>query len=55
MHTWVLRLVPFLCRNLSASDGGELVLGGTDPKHYFGSFTYVPLTSDTYWEFHMDG
>ena len=44
-----------LCRNPKAPDGGELVLGGTDPKHFFGNFTYVPLTSETYWEFHMDG
>ena len=43
------------CRNPNAPDGGELVLGGTDPKHYFGNFTYVPLTSETYWEFHMNG
>ena len=44
-----------LCRNPNAPVGGELVLGGTDPNHYFGTFTYVPLTSETYWEFHMDG
>lgn len=45
----------YLDRNPNAPDGGELVLGGTDPKHFFGNFTYVPLTSATYWEFHMNG
>lgn len=37
---------------LGATDGakGELTLGGTDPAHYSGSLTYVPLISETYWE-----
>lgn len=34
--------------------GGELMLGGTDPQYYSGSFTYVPLTNETYWEYKMD-
>jgi phytepsin len=34
--------------------GGELVLGGVDPNHYTGDFTYVPLTNETYWEFAVD-
>jgi len=29
-------------------------LGGTDPSHYTGDFTYVPLTNETYWEFSVD-
>jgi hypothetical protein len=32
------------------SDLGELTLGGTDPNHYTGSFTWVPLKAATYWE-----
>jgi len=32
---------------------GELTLGGTDPSHYTGSFTYVPLTQESYWEFNL--
>jgi len=34
----------------SDSDAGELVLGGTDPAHYTGEFSYVPLKANTYWE-----
>jgi cathepsin D len=40
--------------NLNSGQGGELTLGGTDSAHYSGAFTYVPLTSETYWEFMMD-
>jgi len=37
----------------SRTDKGELVLGGTDPKHYSGSFQYVPLKAKTYWEINL--
>jgi len=33
---------------------GELEFGGVDPKHYSGEFTYVPLSSATYWEVDLD-
>lgn len=36
-------------------EGGELFLGGSDPTHYTGDFNYVPLTSETYWEFILGG
>jgi len=39
----------------SATDKGELVLGGTDPAHYTGDITWVNLLSATYWEITMDG
>ena len=42
------------CRNESAKAGGELLLGGTDPTHFVGSLSYVPLSNETYWEFRMD-
>ena len=29
---------------------GELVFGGVDPKHYTGSFSFVPLSSESYWD-----
>eukprot|EP00604_Paraphysomonas_vestita_P002846 CAMPEP_0174818354 /NCGR_PEP_ID=MMETSP1107-20130205/1018_1 /TAXON_ID=36770 /ORGANISM="Paraphysomonas vestita, Strain GFlagA" /LENGTH=362 /DNA_ID=CAMNT_0016030085 /DNA_START=105 /DNA_END=1193 /DNA_ORIENTATION=+ len=38
----------------SAKDKGELTLGGTDPSHYTGSITYVPLLAATYWEITLD-
>ena len=44
-----------LCRNISARVGGELLLGGTDPNHFAGNLTYVPLSAETYWQFKMDG
>jgi len=34
--------------------GGELVLGGVDPSHYTGAFSWVPVTRKDYWEFDMD-
>ncbi|KAL5290643.1 hypothetical protein ACFFRR_010165 [Megaselia abdita] len=42
-------------RNQNASDGGEIIFGGIDPTKYSGNFSYVPLTKESYWEFHVDG
>lgn len=41
-------------RDPAAPQGGEIILGGSDPAHYRGNFTRVPLTKDTYWQFRMD-
>merc|ERR1712028_316567 len=40
--------------NRTAGGDGELLLGGVDTAHYTGEFTEVPLTNETYWEFHID-
>jgi phytepsin len=40
--------------NAGPGQGGELYLGGTDPSHYTGAFTYVPVSDPTYWQFSMD-
>jgi len=41
----------WLSQDPNASVGGELTLGGTDSSRYTGSFSYAPLTNETYWEF----
>jgi len=43
----------WLNRNASSETGGELVLGGYDQAHYTGEITWVPLSSETYWQFEM--
>ncbi|CAD7092986.1 unnamed protein product [Hermetia illucens] len=46
----------YLKRNMAdPDDGGQLVFGGADPKHYTGSFTFVPVDDQGYWQFKMDG
>jgi hypothetical protein len=35
-------------------ENSEMVLGGTDTKHYTGEISYVPLSDEKYWMFGMD-
>ncbi|KAL5138604.1 Aspartic proteinase oryzasin-1 [Glycine soja] len=36
-----------------AKDGGELIFGGIDPKHFKGDHIYVPVTKKGYWQIEM--
>ncbi|XP_038056251.1 lysosomal aspartic protease-like [Patiria miniata] len=45
----------YLDRNTNDSQGGELILGGSDPRYYSGSFTYASVTKPGYWQFAVDG
>ncbi|XP_024374877.1 phytepsin [Physcomitrium patens] len=43
----------WLNRNPDESSGGELVLGGVDPKHFKGEHVYTPVTRKGYWQFDL--
>ena len=44
----------YLAREGTSNDGGVLVLGGVDESHYTGDITYVPITTEGYWQFEMN-
>ena len=45
---------PYPLTNLTGAFG-ELTLGGSDPSHYVGQLSYVPVNGDDYWKIKMDG
>ena len=40
----------FTPRNLNNSNGGELLLGGTDTSHYEGNLNFIKLSKETFWQ-----
>jgi len=44
----------WLNRNPDAPQGGELTLGGMDPRHYIEPITWLPVGKQGYWQFPMD-
>ncbi|XP_063254252.1 cathepsin D [Prinia subflava] len=44
----------YLNRDPTGEPGGELLLGGTDPKYYKGEFSWFNVTRKAYWQIHMD-
>ncbi|XP_039071350.1 aspartic proteinase-like [Hibiscus syriacus] len=38
----------------SVSEGGEIVFGGIDPRHFKGQHTYVPVVRRGYWQVQID-
>ncbi|XP_010659757.1 cyprosin-like isoform X1 [Vitis riparia] len=43
----------WLNRDPQATDGGEIVFGGVDKRHFKGQHTYASITQKGYWQFEM--
>jgi len=43
----------YLNRDPNVTDGGSLILGGSDPSKYKGDLIYTPVTSKGYWQFDL--
>jgi len=45
----------WLNHNQTHENGGHLFFGGSNPKFYTGSLTYVSVSEPFYWQFNMSG
>ncbi|XP_069094594.1 renin isoform X2 [Pleurodeles waltl] len=45
----------YYSRDTHLGTGGEIVLGGSDPNYYTGSFQYMDLIKSDYWQIGMKG
>ncbi|CAD7002402.1 unnamed protein product [Ceratitis capitata] len=45
----------YLARNGTSSEGGQMILGGSDSSLYEGSLTYVSVSTQGYWQFSLGG
>ncbi|KAF9600181.1 hypothetical protein IFM89_005005 [Coptis chinensis] len=43
----------WLNRDSESEEGGELIFGGVDLKHFKGEHTYVPVTQKGYWQIEL--
>jgi len=44
----------WLSKTPNLQEGGEILFGGINSARYTGSLNYIPLISETYWEFDVD-
>ncbi|CAG9858146.1 unnamed protein product [Phyllotreta striolata] len=44
----------FLNRDTDGKIGGELTIGGADPRYYKGEFTYLAVSTQEYWQIKID-
>ncbi|XP_039964670.1 lysosomal aspartic protease-like [Bactrocera neohumeralis] len=45
----------YLARDGTSSQGGQMILGGSDPSLYQGGLTYVSVSQPGYWQFSLNG